>query len=195
MLSEEKRLTAIYNFGMMTGQNPWFAFLTGYLAGQVHRVWFVQDLKGAEIAVRLCIRRTAIWPNEPFRARVRGVSMPNPFTMVRSIDREDTPICLNLDFDHAEDTPWYQEVLLPNASYVKDPDAQAKEESDALWEEMDRTLDIYRECRSLVQKDPERKKELQYYLQIAETEMKRLTREMEKLNERMKQLDGNLDNS
>jgi len=189
MITRADKLEAISRFGLMVGQNPWFAFLIGYLIGQIDRVNFVDDLQGAEIAIRLSVRQTAIWPHEPFKATVRGITMPNTYTLVRSIANEDTPICVSLDFDHAEDTPWYQAVLLPNVSYVKDVEEAAQADSEALWKEMDRTLDIYREAKSLLKNaDPARQKELSYYMALAEDQMKTLSRQMEELNRHMKRL-------
>ena len=173
----------------MVGRDPWFAFLIGYLIGQIDRVNFVSDLKDAEIAIRMSVRQTTVWPRDPFHATVRGISMPNTFTLVRSINEEQTPICVSLDFDHAEDTPWYQTVLLPNASYVKDVDEAAQAESDVLWKEMDHTLDIYREAKNMLKDgDHFRQKELSYYMALAENQMKTLSRQMEELNKQMKRM-------
>lgn len=188
MLDDDRKLTAIYNFGVLAGKNPWLTFLMGYLAGQVHRVFFVESLKDAEISVNLSVRRSAIWPHEPFKAKVRGVSMPNTLTLVRAIDREDTPICVSLDFDRRDETSWYQDILLPDVSFAKDPKARAQEESDAMWEEINRTLDIYKETRALAREHPKRQEELAYYLSLAENRMKSLSDDMEKLNLRMKKL-------
>ncbi|HHY16703.1 MAG TPA: hypothetical protein GX524_01375, partial [Firmicutes bacterium] len=80
MVSREKKLDALYTFSVMVIQNPLFSYLLGYLAGQIDRVHFVEDLSGADIAIRLCIRRSALWPREPFQATVRGVSMPSPLS-------------------------------------------------------------------------------------------------------------------
>ncbi len=58
-----------------------------------------------------------------------------------------------------------------------------------MWKEMDHTLDVYRECRSLLKdQSPERRRELQFYMRTAEAQMKKLSREMEELNRQMKRL-------
>lgn len=189
MIARSQKLEAITRFGLMVSRDPWFAFLIGYLIGQADRVNFVGDLKDADIAVRLSTRESAVWPNDPFKATVRGISMPNTFTLVRSISEEDTPICVSLAFDHAEDTPWYQAVLLPSVSYVKDAAEAAQAESDVLWKEMDHTLDIYREAKAMLKDgDPARQRELSYYTGVAEEQMKRLSRQMEELNKHMKRI-------
>ncbi len=189
MISRSKKMDALFNFGIMTGQNPWFSFLTGFLIGQIDRVHFLRDLTGASVAVKMSVRRAAVWPHEPFKATVRGVSMPNTIALVKSVSEEDTPICVSLEFDHADETPWYQDILLPNLSFVKDPAQAAEEESRTLWQEIDRTLDVYRECRALFNEaSPERRKELAYYMQIAESQMKELSKQMEDLNKYMKRM-------
>ena len=191
MVTRANKLEAVYRFGMMVAQNPWFAFLIGYLAGQVDRVSFVNDLTDADIAIALSARHTAVWPHEPFKATVRGIAMPNTFTLVRSIIDEETPICVSLDFDHAEDTSWYQVVVLPSVSYVKDATEAAQAESEVLWKQMDRSLDIYRECKALLKDgEHERQKELSYCMEVAEAQMKQLSRQMEELNKNMKRIAG-----
>lgn len=189
MPTRSKKLEAILNCGMMVGQNPWFAFLFGYLVGQVDRVYFVEDLTGAEIAISINLRRSRVWPQEPFKFAVRGINMPDTLTLVKSIDGNDTPICLSVGFEGCEDTPWYQEVILPNVSYVKDASTAAQEESETLWKDMDQSLDVFRECKALLQgADPERKKELTYYMRLAEEQMKKLSAQMDELNRHIRRI-------
>jgi hypothetical protein len=185
MIDRQRKLEALCNFGMIVGQNPWFAFLIGFLVGQVDRVHFVRDLTDAEIAIRISAARTTVWPSDPLKATVRGIAMPNIYALVRAIVNEHAPICVSLDFDRADDTDWYQTVLLPSVSFVKDAEEAASHQSEMLWQQMDRTLDIYRECRALLQNDTERRQELEYYMKIAEQQMKNLSQQMEELNRQM----------
>lgn len=187
MISRVKKIEALFNFSAMAGPNPQFAFLTGYLIGQIDRVHFVEDLSGALISVRMSVRRAAVWPHVPFEAKVRGLTVPHAAAFVRSIAGENTPICVSLEFDTARWTAWYQEVLLPDASFVKDPAKAAEDRSEALWKEFGRTLDVYRECQQLLEKaSPDRRKELSYYLGVAQGQMKELSRQMEDLHQYMK---------
>ncbi len=188
MTSRTQKLEAMYNFGLMVGQNPWFSFLVGFLTGQIERVHFVKDLRGADISVSLSARRAIIWPNDPFKATVRGVSMPNTLILVKSIVDDPAPICVDLDFDRREETDWYQTVVLPSVSYIEDPEKAMHHESEDLWKQMDHTLDLYRECRSLLQDDAQRKQELQYYMNLAEGQMRNLSRQMDELNRQMKRI-------
>ncbi len=188
MIGREQKLEALYNFGMIVGQNPWFAFLIGFLVGQVDRVHFVKELTDAEIAISISAARSTVWPSDPFKATVRGITMPNTYALARTIANDRAPICVSLDFDHARDTDWYQSVLLPSVAFVKDAEAAAHEQSEMLWKQMDHTLDVYRECRALLKNDTERRRELEYYMKTAEAQMKKLSQEMEELNRQMKRI-------
>ncbi|MGI6627461.1 MAG: hypothetical protein ACOX4K_03830 [Bacillota bacterium] len=191
MVSREKKLDALYTFSVMVIQNPLFSYLLGYLAGQIDRVHFVEDLSGADIAIRLCIRRSALWPREPFQATVRGVSMPSPLSLVRAVNNDDSQICVFLDFDSAHEAAWYREVLLPDVSYIKDAAEAAREESDNLRREMNKTLDIYRECKAMLNTGPpEKKEEMSFYIRLAEQQLRSLSSQLEDLNKRMKELKG-----
>ena len=64
-----------------------------------------------------------------------------------------------------------------------------EEEAESLWKEMDHSLDVYRECKALLQEaNPERRKELEYYMRLAEDQMKRLSAQMDVLNRQMKRI-------
>jgi len=192
MPKRKDTLEAIYNIGLLVGQNqePWLAFLVGFLAGQAHRTHFVKSLSGAEIAVHLDLRRMKVWPGQSFRGTYKGITLPNPFTLVKAIQDSDLPICVYTEFDHMDNAGWYQDVLAPDVSYAKDAQAAAEEESSALWQEMDRSLDVFRECKALfAEADPEKKRELSYYMDLAREQMRRLSAEMDALNKRMKRID------
>lgn len=190
MVPREKKLKALYNLTLMVVQNPLLTHLFGYLTGQVDRVHFVENLAGADIAVKISLRRLTLWPADPFSATVKGVSMPNSLALVQAIsDQEDIPICISVDFDNINEAYWYQEVLLPDVSYVKDVVEAAKEESSLLRQEMDRVLDIYRECQMLYNSTTgDRQKEMAYYIKVAEQELKALSDKLEEVNRRMRQL-------
>jgi len=190
LVPREKKLKALYNLTLMVVQNPLLTYLFGYLTGQVDRVHFVENLAGADIAVKISLRRLTLWPADPFSATVKGVSMPNSLALVQAIsDQEDIPICISVDFDNINEAYWYQEVLLPDVSYVKDVVEAAKEESSLLRQEMDRVLDIYRECQMLYNSTTgDRQKEMAYYIKVAEQELKALSDKLEEVNRRMRQL-------
>ncbi|HHY34794.1 MAG TPA: hypothetical protein GX510_04055 [Firmicutes bacterium] len=187
-VDKAKKLEALSNFTAMAGQNPAFAYLLGFLTGQVDRVFFVRDLEDAKIALRMSVGRQRIWPAQPLQATISGVIMPTPLAFVSAAGATDDPICVSLEFDHADETPWYQEVLLPNVSYVRDFKKTVEEESFRVRAEMDRALDIYKECKEMLAKDPARQKELSYYLKVAEEELRNLGNKLAELNVQMKRI-------
>ena len=189
MVSREKKIEALYNLTLMVIQNPFLTYLSGYLTGQVDRVNFVEDISGADIAIEINLRRLTLWPREPLQSSVKGVSMPNSLALVQAIMEQDLPICISLDFDNVREAYWYQVVLLPNVSYVRGVKEAAKEESSLLRQEMDRILDIYRECQTLYNSTSgKRQEEMTYYMKLAEQELKALSDRLEEVNNRMKQL-------
>jgi len=189
LVSREKKIIALYNLTLMVIQNPFLTYLSGYLTGQVDRVNFVEDISGADIAIEINLRRLTLWPREPLQSSVKGVSMPNSLALVQAIMEQDLPICISLDFDNVREAYWYQEVLLPNVSYVRGVEEAAKEESSLLRQEMDRILDIYRECQALYNSTSgKRQEEMTYYIKLAEQELKTLSDRLEEVNNRMRQL-------
>ncbi|HHV62285.1 MAG TPA: hypothetical protein GXX51_06575 [Firmicutes bacterium] len=182
MISKEKKIEALSNFTAMVANNPALTYLMGYLTGQVDRVHFVKDLNGAEIAVRVSQGRLTVWPAEPFRATVAGLIILNPISFAAAVNNMKDPICVSLYFENAENTPWYQEVLLPDVSYVKGAEEAVEDKAKELRSEMDRTLDIYRECMKLLESDTgERRKELDYYLVVAQNQLRELNRKLEQV--------------
>ncbi len=60
-----------------------------------------------------------------------------------------------------------------------------------LRREMDRNLDIYRECKTLLNtKLWKGKEEMGFYMRLAENQLKGLSGQLEELNKRMKELSG-----
>ncbi len=191
MVTKEKKLEVLYKFSLVVIKNPLLSYLMGFLAGQVDRVHFVNDLTGAEISLQLCVRSLALWPTEPFRATTGGISMPNPISFVQAVSKSRSQICVRLDFDNAENAEWYQEVLLPNVSYVKNAAEAAEEEIFKLKQEMNRSLDIYRECKNMLNDSvPDKQEEIKFYIKLAEQQLKKLSYRLETLNTKIKQLTG-----
>ncbi len=113
MVSRSKKLEALNNFTKLVGDDPVLAYLMGFLTGQVDRVHFVRDSRGADISLKLSQERFTVWPGEPFRANVGGVIMPHPIAFVRAVGQaqSDRQICVSLNFERADEAEWYQEVL------------------------------------------------------------------------------------
>lgn len=95
---------------------------------------------------------------------------------------------LALNFERADEAEWYQEVLLPDVSYVQQGMEAAEEEAKLLRKEMDHALDIYAECKRLLEKSgSERRAELDYYMSVAQTQMKLLSGKLEEVSMQLKQ--------
>ena len=194
MVSRAKKLEALGNFTKLVGDDPVIAYLMGFLTGQVDRVHFVRDPRGADISLKLSQERFTVWPGEPFRANVGGVVMPHPIAFVRAVGQAhaDRQICVSLNFERADEAEWYQEVLLPDLSYVKQGIEAAEQEARSLRREMDHALDIYAECKRLLEKSgDERKAELDYYMSVAQTQMKLLSGKLEEVSMQLKQYQEN----
>ncbi|HHX25051.1 MAG TPA: hypothetical protein GX721_00110 [Firmicutes bacterium] len=194
IISRTKKLEALSNFTKLVGDDPVLAYLMGFLTGQVDRVHFVQDPRGADISLKLSQDRLTVWPGEPFRANVGGVMMPHPIAFVRAVGQAhiERQICVSLNFERADEAAWYQEVLLPDVSHVQLGIQAAEEEAKSLRKEMDHALDIYAECKRLMEESgSERKGELDYYMSVAETQMKLLSAQLEEVSAQLRQYQEN----
>jgi hypothetical protein len=190
IISRTKKLEALNNFTKQVGDDPVLAYLMGFLTGQVDRVHFVRDPRGADISLKLSQDRLTVWPGEPFRANVGGVMMPHPIAFVRAVGQAHTErqICVSLNFERADEAAWYQEVLLPDVSHVQLGIQAAEEEAKSLRLEMDHALDIYAECKRLMEESgSERKGELDYYMSVAETQMRLLSAQLEEVSAQLRQ--------
>ncbi|NLS44760.1 MAG: hypothetical protein GX969_03355 [Firmicutes bacterium] len=194
MVSQAKKLEALGNFTKLVGDDPVLAYLMGFLTGQVERVHFVRDSQGADIFLRLSQDKFTVWPGEPFRANVGGVVMPHPIAFVKAVGQthSDRQICVSLHFERANETDWYQEVLLPDVSHVRLGVEAVEQEARVLRSEMDHALDIYAECKRLLEKsESERKTELDYYMSVAQAQMKLLSGKLEEVSTQLKQYQKN----
>ena len=190
IISRTKKLEALSNFTKLVGDDPVLAYLMGFLTGQVDRVHFVQDPRGADISLKLSQDRLTVWPGEPFRANVGGVMMPHPIAFVRAVGQAhiERQICVSLNFERADEAAWYQEVLLPDVSHVQLGIQAAEEEAKSLRNEMDQAHDIYAECkRRMEESGSERKGELDYYMSVAETQMRLLSAQLEEVSAQLRQ--------
>jgi len=105
IISRTKKLEALNNFTKLVGDDPVLAYLMGFLAGQVDRVHFVRDLRGADISLRLSQASLTVWPGAPFTASVGGVVVPHPVAFVKAVGQTnpDRQIFVSLSFDRADE--------------------------------------------------------------------------------------------
>ncbi len=194
IINRTKKLEALSNFTKLVGDDPVLAFLMGFLTGQVDRVHFVRDPRGADISLKLSQDRLTVWPAEPFRANVGGVMMPHPIAFVRAVGQAhaERQICVSLNFERADEAEWYQDVLLPDVSHVRLGMEAAEQEAKSLRKKMDHALDIYAECKRLMEESgSERRSELDYYMSVAQTQMKLLSAKLEEVSVQLRQYQEN----
>lgn len=183
---ERDKLRALLQFAAMVQGSPGLVLLMGYLAGQLHRVHFVEDLSGAPVAVRLSSGRRRIWPAPPFEAHVRGVEVPDPVTLVSALSGTNDPICLSIAFEGLSAEPWYEALVVPRYLDVaagRTPERQAAERRvEELRGRIDHALDVYSECRRLLDEgDPAREADLKVFVEMAERELKECSDELARL--------------
>lgn len=183
MDTRRDKLNALLQLGARVADEPMLQLLIGFLAGHVERVHFVRSLEGAPIAVRIAMGRRAVWPGQGFHATVRGVPIPVPVALVSVLAETDDPIALQLVFDGMEAAFWLQKVLHDNiADATRSPRARVRENMEELRARIDQALDVYRECRQLLESgDPSREQELKFFLDLARSEIGNLSQELERL--------------
>jgi len=161
-------------------------YLFGMLMGAVHRVHFVRDLEGAPIAIQINLGRARVWPAPAWQAQVGGMTLPDPLTLASALAQRNDPICVKLSFDGADEDEEFQRVLVNNYfDVVAGRTAgvlRAESRIDELRSRIDRALDIYNECRRLMEESsPERRAELEAYQKMAQAELQACTRELREL--------------
>lgn len=161
-------------------------YLFGLLMGAVDRVHFVRDLDGAPVGIQVNMGRARVWPTSPWQATISGMIFPDPLTLASALAQRDDPICVRLAFDGSENNEDFQEALVDSYADVAAGRTagvvRTDERIDDLKERIDRALDIYNECRRLMDDgDPERQAELQAFQRMAQEELQACTRELRAL--------------
>lgn len=161
-------------------------YLCGLLMGSIHRVFFVRDLDDAPIAIQINIGRARVWPTPPWQATIGGMSFPDPLTLASALSQRDDPICVRLSFDGSEEDEDFQQTLVNSYADIAAGRTagvqQAEGRMDDLRGRIDRALDIYNECRRLMEEGrPERQAELEAFQKMAQEELQACTRELKSL--------------
>ena len=197
MITSEKKLNALMRFSALVQQQPGMVLLAGYLAGQVNRIHFVQNSEGAPVIIRLAARRFPLISKPPYMAHVNGVSIPDPVSLIHVLHENQDPVAVQLDLDPAEAEEWYQDVVVSNIYAASREENDTKQEVQNLQKEIDQALDIYNECRKVLESfdeetsDPEQKKRLQLFLRMAQEDIRRLSQRMAELNQIIEGQSGN----
>lgn|SRR5690554_3040866 len=161
-------------------------YLCGLLMGAVHRVHFVRSLEGAPIGVQISMGRARVWPTPPWQATVSGMTIPDPLTLASALAQRDDPICVKLVFDGSHEHEDFQQSLVDSyADIAAGRTAGVQNGEDRMTElraRIDRALDIYNECRRLMDEgNPERQAELAAFQRMAQEELQACTRELRQL--------------
>lgn len=181
MVTRADKWVVIRNFAMTGVQDAGRIALLGFLAGRLDRVSFVRSLEHSQVGVRMSTRRFGLWPRIAYEGFIRDVQMPDPFLFISAMADSDESIDVLLEFDGAEQAEWFQKVLIDHAA---DRKQEPKEKLTSLRDQIDRMLDIYSEIQVQLKKgDSERKKDLNRFLEMAEKDMARLNREIERIEQ------------
>jgi hypothetical protein len=180
-------LEAVIRMGKHLPQNPDVAFFLGFLAGNLHRLHFVRSLEGAPVAIRLAVGRKHIWPGPVFDAKVRQVPVPMPGMLVSALTENDDPICVHLSLDDPMEAAFFEPLTVDSYEDVRPGGRETLQERvHDLHQRIDQALDIYRECRKLLEThEGEDEQRLRFFLGLAQDEIEGLSRQLKQLNLRL----------
>lgn len=187
-MSEEirQKVRVLQQLSIAAYPDAMLVYLCGLLMGAVHRVHFVRDMAGAPVGIQINMGRARVWPTPPWQATIGGMSFPDPLTLAAALAQRDDPICVRLVFDGSEENEDFQQVLVNDYSDIVAGRTagvqQAEGRMDDLRNRIDRALDIYNECRRLMEEgNPERQAELEAFQKMAQEELQACTRELRSL--------------
>jgi hypothetical protein len=178
------KLEAVVRMGRHLPQNPEMLFFLGFLAGNLDRLYFVRSLEGAPVAIHLSAGRKHIWPGPMFDAKVRQVPVPMPGMLVSALTENDDPICVHVSLDDPQEAAFFEELTVDSYAAVAPGAADSlRERAAKLYQRIDQALDIYRECRRLLDAHQgEDEARLKFFLGLAQSEIEGLSEQLQKLN-------------
>lgn len=181
LVKRTDKWAVIRNFAMTGVQDAGRIALLGFLAGRLERVSFVKSLERSNIGVRMSTKRFGIWPRISYMGFIHDVQLPDPFLFIAGMADSDETIDVLLEFDGAEQAEWFQNVLVDSAA---DKRLQPKEQVENLRHQIDQMLDIYSNIQQQLKEGAgEMEKDLKKFLDMAEQDMARLNREINKIEE------------
>lgn len=190
MIKRTDKWAVIRNFAMTGVQDAGRIALLGFLAGRLDRVSFVRSLEHSKIGVRMSTKRFGLWPRISYSGFINDVQLPDPFLFIAAMTDSDEMIDVLLEFDGADQAEWFQNVLVDSAT---DKRLQPEEQLENLRNQIDQILDIYSNIqRQLKEGAGEKEKDLKKFLEMAEQDMARLNREINKIEDtrKLKHLKG-----
>ncbi|ADU51307.1 hypothetical protein Tmar_1194 [Thermaerobacter marianensis DSM 12885] len=189
MERQREKMVALMHISRMLPQHPGLFMLLGFLAARLDRLHFVatpDDADPAGARILLATPHARIWTGRWFRSWVGSAEVPDPVILISVLAERDTDIYLALDIGPRP--AWLEAVLAP-AEPASPPDP--RERLDELRARVDQALDIYNECRrQLEQGDPQRRQELEFFLDLARREVEELGRELQRLKESLPAQEG-----
>ncbi len=186
MADETTRLDVLLRLGRHLPQSADIFFLLGFLAGNLDRVHFVQNLEGAPVQIHVAAGRRQIWPKPPIDAVVHGVPLPLPGMVVSALSERDDPICVQISVDDPPEQAWFDQFAVAGYEEVHRPEDTLRERVQSVRIRIDQALDVYRECRRLLDEgEGVEEAQLQFFLGLAETEIEGLTAQLNALNGRL----------
>ena len=176
MVDARRKLEVLQRLAAEVDGSPDLLYLIGFMTGRLERVHFVRSIEGASVGVRIAAGRRRLWPGLPFHGEVRGVPVPGPAAMVSALAESDDEIFLRVESDALAGREEFETLVAANPSEAWATESPA-ERADEIHRAIDRSLDIYRECRRLLDEgDPERQPELERFIEMARQEIESLRR-------------------
>lgn len=182
----QQKVRVLQRLSIAAYPDAMLVYLCGLLMGSVQRVFFVRDLEGAPVGIQINMGRARVWPTPPWQATIGGMSFPDPLTLASALAQREDPICVKLAFDGSDEDEDFQQALVNDYSDIVSGRTagvqQAEGRMDELKSRIDRALDIYNECRRLMEEgSPERQAELAAFQKMAQEELQACTRELRAL--------------
>lgn len=183
MREETERI--LTTLGRMAVHSPAIQLAVGYLLYDPGRVQFVHQLaEDRVLAMTISAHRRIEIPMAPWQGFVRGVPISDPMIWIQAARSQlNQMISVRVSTDDAQLLHLLQPLIQPDR--VRLERSRLEHRMEHLRQGVDESLDIYNEVRHLIGVDPERREELSKFLQMAESEMQDLGRELKALKEHL----------
>lgn len=180
MSTSRNRFVALMKLAGELPKHPALMMLIGYLCANLDRLRIVPAgmlPANAEVRIEITTPHARIWTGRWFRAWLGTAEVPDPVILISALTQRDDDIYLAIDYG-AHVPKWLEEVLDQAANEPTTP----RDRLEDLRNRVDHALDVYNECRRLLDEgDKEREKELRYLLETAKAEIQKLSQEIERL--------------
>mgnify|MGYP001362140749 CR=1 FL=1 len=181
-MDRQVKLNALRNVAMAMGEAAApLGPLLGFFAGRIDGVRFVKDDSDASLYVYLATA-SRLWPKLPFRAKIDGEAVNNPFAFIERAALRDDPIEVKVDFGVDAVPEWYEAAVERSA----DPREALHESIEQIRRKIDLALDVYRTAsEARVTASEEEQAYLRFVLEKAKAEMRELNLRLTRLEEQL----------